>query len=75
MYHHIIIIGVRFYKNIPERLRVISAFRGMVFIIELSLKNAIGKPFLIGHSYLISNLLTVSLDISVIAYVALVSYG
>ena len=70
-----IIIGVRFNKNIPKRLSVISAFRGVVFIIQLSLKNAIGKPFLIGYSYLICNLLTVSLCIAVIAYVALVSYG
>lgn len=31
LYHHIIIIGVRFYKNIPERLRMISTFRGVVF--------------------------------------------
>ena len=75
LYHHIIIIGVRFYKNIPERLRVIFAFRGVVFTIEASLKNAIDKPFLIGYSYLICNLLTVSLDISVIAYVRLISYG
>ena len=26
-----IIIGVRFYKNIPERLSLIAAFRGVVF--------------------------------------------
>lgn len=75
MYHHIIIIGVRFYKNIPERLRLIAAFRGVVFIILLSLKNAINKPFLIGYSYLIRNLLTVSLYIAVISYVRLISYG
>lgn len=70
-----IIIGVRINKNIPERLSVISAFRGVVFNIESSLKNAIDKPFSVGYSYLIRNLLTVSLYIAVIAYVRLISYG
>lgn len=71
---HIIIISVRFYKNIPERLRVISAFWGAIFSTYEASK-CDSKPFLISYSYLICNLLTVPFDIAVIAYVALVSYG